>query len=813
MFVSRALVFTALLCEGSYAGGQDTLIDYPSMRLVSPKVAFSVSSTEQNLEYAYTVSNADTAQQRIWNFMIQVRTNAFEITSPANWSPSRAQRTNLAAATWGSLDSLRDINPGASLAGFKLVSTGLPSIVQFFAVGYIEPLEGEVSTTEGTDDIFVNSAQGRTIGPADPPTPFNGLGFLDTIKSYINQSRTLGWISNDQTKSKYTRLIDSAKANLAASPTRRGVSKAKLDSVLLNVYPDSAATLLTSEAYALLRFNTEYVLKKLREEDSAFAAENKSSSWDATATNNPRHLARSEYHLHEVFISGGEVFYRRSGDGGSSWDQTHRINTASGENSHPCIAITQNGPLQIVWQRKIAPLLYEVWHSYSTDGGESWSTPAILPDADEVEVSHYQTDGVMPVIAERVQNSLLAVYCTSDGLRYRVSEDDGASWSVPNPDLLSSDNDNTRVQYPSLSSNGSDAFLLYDYGEDGYSPFSRIFDGSSWSNETDVGKGTDAAGIAASVAIDAEKNPVAAWSADHVWSRSIVFRAGYSDNTWSEWFVEFWGGQISPDRLNPAITYYNHNSQYGIAIVYHRADNTTGLIHYDGSQWDVSTLSQSGAWAGITQEDASSGTPIYCWTEQGSIPYTIVVGTSEDFSALKRTGTHTSLLWKRKAVVHHRTMRATLSAELEPMRVVLANGDTTVLSFKKSPSLSHRQRGKITFATMWEYLGSDTVALPATARRLVVSKQFTARGASLGQRKFTLGMFNTTGGLLTVLDTASISGTVSVNIAQYAGRQVILRPQVTLGGMTAESVEIGVGDVFTARDEPLPPQGPKRKSR
>jgi hypothetical protein len=547
--------------------------------------------------------------------------------------------------------------------------------------------------------------------------------------------------------------------------------------------------------------------------DLDLAMENKSCSPDATATNNARHLARSEYHLHEVFISGGEIFYRRSGDGGSNWDQTHQLNTSYGENSLPCIATTQNGPLQIVWQRKIAPLLYEVWHSYSTDGGESWSTPAILPDADQVQVSQYQTEGAMPVIAERVQNSLLVVYCTSDGLRYRLSEDGGASWSVPNPDLLSSDNDNTRVQYPSLSSNGSDVFLLYDYGEDGYSPFSRIFDGSSWSNETSVGKGTVAAGIAASVAIDAEKNPVAAWSADHVWSRSIVFRAGYSDNTWSTWFVEFWGGQLSPDRLNPAITYYNHNSQYGIAIVHHRADNTTGLIHYDGSQWDVSTLSQSGAWAGITQEDASSGTPIYCWTEQGSIPYTIVVGTSEDFSALKRTGTHTSLLWKRKAVVYHRTLKAMLSLEVEPLKVVLANGDTTVLSFKKSPTLSRRQRGKITFTTMWEYLGSDTVALPATARRLVVSKQFTTRGASLGQRKFTLGMFTPNGTLLTVVDTASISGTISVNIAQYAGRQVILRPQVTLGGMTAESVEIGVGDVFTARDEPLPPQGPKRKSR
>jgi hypothetical protein len=62
-----------------------------------------------------------------------------------------------------------------------------------------------------------------------------------------------------------------------------------------------------------------------------FVYQNKSSSPDATATNNARHLARTPtqeagvYDLHEVFVSGGEVYYRRSPDDGSTWNQTHRL--------------------------------------------------------------------------------------------------------------------------------------------------------------------------------------------------------------------------------------------------------------------------------------------------------------------------------------------------------------------------------------------------------------------------------------------------------------------------------------------------------
>jgi len=171
--------------------------------------------------------------------------------------------------------------PGSSF-GLSFKSQGLPNILRFLARGWARPLttvEYDSLRAIGIPHVeivkpwYEDTYVGKTIAPAIPPTPFNALTFLDTITSYISESRTLGWITNDPTANKYKRLIDTARFHLQAN--NRGVTKAKLDSVLVNVYPDSAAGLITSEAYALLRFNTEYLLKKLSEEEERLDGKNK----------------------------------------------------------------------------------------------------------------------------------------------------------------------------------------------------------------------------------------------------------------------------------------------------------------------------------------------------------------------------------------------------------------------------------------------------------------------------------------------------------------------------------------------------------
>lgn len=798
----------------------DTLV--PATR-IDPVVVCSVGKEGEMFVFSYAVSLMLTSQQYLSSFMVSHPAPILNPTKPnARWSQGEFAQykvwdwSNSLMDPSGLWTPTTDVAPGGSTSGFSFRSAGQPTIVKSYLEGNAPLLAFTAEPPQllydllNTIDVFPhNTVVRRTLGPADPPTPFNGLGFLDTIKSYITESRTLNWITTQATADKYTALINSAQAHLSSSPPLRGTVKAKLDSVLVNVYPDSAAALITSEAYALLRFNTEYVLKKLREEDEAYATDNTSSSSDATATNNARHLARTPtreagvYYLHEVFTSGGEVFYRRSQDEGNSWEQTHRITTTQGENSHPCLTATQSHTLHIVWQRRSAPSTYEVWHSRSTNKGATWSTPALLPDADNVEASQYQTGGAMPVVAEWNGSTLLSVYCSSAGLRYRTSEDDGQSWHIPDPEVISGYY-NDRVESPSVAGGGSTLSLVYGYVDVGESPYSRVFDGSRWSQEEEFGKATGMTeGSFPSVAIDGNGQPIAAWhAASSVLNlgKVVVFRAGYADNQWSTWFTAF--GQPWVDWVHPSVTTGDllETHEYGVTIVHHTAPLTVNLLQYGGrTAWSIATLSESGAWADIVPWSPPEHSPAYMWTDQSAFPYKVVAGSGEQSLAGHKEGVvSVEMIHKRGAVVENRQLRSTLMLEFEQMKVVRANGDTSVVPFKAS---ALRQSGTITLMNMWDYLGSDTLHVPADARWLIVSKRFAQRGPVISQRKFFLHALKPDGTPLVALDTTSTSGTVVVNIEQFGGQKVMVRPQVLLEGIKNRAVTIGVGDIFLKREE------------
>ncbi|NIR95706.1 MAG: S8 family serine peptidase, partial [Gammaproteobacteria bacterium] len=89
------------------------------------------------------------------------------------------------------------------------------------------------------------------------------------------------------------------------------------------------------------------------------AYQNKSLQSNATYSNSSRHLVRGAGYLHEVFTSGGEIFYRRSDDDGpaspsgrQNWQVTKRISGGNVNNSNPCITWEENGnKLHAVWER------------------------------------------------------------------------------------------------------------------------------------------------------------------------------------------------------------------------------------------------------------------------------------------------------------------------------------------------------------------------------------------------------------------------------------------------------------------------------
>lgn len=240
----------------------DALPEFPSAREVRPKITATLQKTISEMKYTYNVTNERDALQNIWIFLVQIKVNNFHNTAPFDWDASNIRRDTISAVLWSALDSTVMIKANSSTSGFTIFTEGLPSIVNYFAVGYQELPEGELEFKQGTNDIFYNSFKGATIGPLDPPTPTVPLAFLDTLVSYKHQALALGWIKNQGIVTSLDAKLNNAKAQLQRNnnTAAKNILQAFINEVeALN----KEGNQITSEAYALLKFNAEYLISKL----------------------------------------------------------------------------------------------------------------------------------------------------------------------------------------------------------------------------------------------------------------------------------------------------------------------------------------------------------------------------------------------------------------------------------------------------------------------------------------------------------------------------------------------------------------------
>ncbi len=80
---------------------------------------------------------------------------------------------------------------------------------------------------------------------------------------------------------------------------------------------------------------------------------------------------------------GLDVFYRSSGDGGSSWNPERRIDTMSGPGTSasfaPALAV-RGDEVHVAWVDDHGGGSFDIWHRRSLDGGSSWDSPRRLDD-------------------------------------------------------------------------------------------------------------------------------------------------------------------------------------------------------------------------------------------------------------------------------------------------------------------------------------------------------------------------------------------------------------------------------------------------
>ncbi len=160
----------------------------------------------------------------------------------------------------------------------------LPAISKY----YIQGWNGDFNTH--ITDLSYNSKSSFTIVPADFLDTLNIFSFIDTLLSFSNQSYKFNWIADSMTEIKYDSLFNLAKSQLQLN--NNNGARVTLQTVLQQVDVDSTNN-LTSEAYALFRYNTEYLLEKIPQSSPNLVVNLKNSLGNQISASNVKYYEGS----------------------------------------------------------------------------------------------------------------------------------------------------------------------------------------------------------------------------------------------------------------------------------------------------------------------------------------------------------------------------------------------------------------------------------------------------------------------------------------------------------------------------------------
>ncbi len=230
----------------------------------------AVNKSDSGYTYNYLVQNLSGSTQEI--YLIDFQLNIDTLT--ANFPPQG----------WDSVESFdlfgfEDLEfPGTSpqnhfikigdsaSCGFK--SYYLPSIINLYAQAYnetpslIDTVEGHVITFNDLyENILTNSKKSSTIGPSNLFYSLNVEESLDTLISYKHRALSLGWIDNQGIVNSLDSKLDNARKKLVSGDS---TAAKNILNAFVNEVEAQKGKHLTSEAYALLKYNAEYLMDKLK---------------------------------------------------------------------------------------------------------------------------------------------------------------------------------------------------------------------------------------------------------------------------------------------------------------------------------------------------------------------------------------------------------------------------------------------------------------------------------------------------------------------------------------------------------------------
>lgn len=180
--------------------------------------------------------------------------------------------TVMGTVGWGSSEKTMII-PGKTLYGFIIISRGLPGIRDAMLRPDIDydnlPEEywENVELTKQLQDSLIYST--RTIGPTAPPADFKPIEFIDYIINLKHEAYNLGWIKNAGIEQSLDAKLDNAKkkieqGNIEAAKNILNAFINEVEAQGCVTYEDcSSGKHISPEAYALLKYNVQYLIERL----------------------------------------------------------------------------------------------------------------------------------------------------------------------------------------------------------------------------------------------------------------------------------------------------------------------------------------------------------------------------------------------------------------------------------------------------------------------------------------------------------------------------------------------------------------------
>ncbi|MBI4822856.1 MAG: hypothetical protein HY805_01310 [Nitrospirae bacterium] len=270
-----------------------TMTVYDPPNKIEPDIrAFLNFNAELNeYRYSYEVSNYKEAVQPLYIIQIKHLMGIYNATQPnEDWDMGEYRGGGL--WEWAKVGGeIYGILAGETVSGFSFKSHGLPTIVNAAFFGYERnegtkleflPPYGEQDTDEianSFDRVFSSLeatypekfeyVSAKTIGPTAPPLDFNPLSFLDYIIGMKHEASTLGWITNKGIEMSLDAKLEAAKKKLEQG--QNSTAKNILNALINEIEAQGCETYegclkgkhLTPEAYALLKYNVQYLIERL----------------------------------------------------------------------------------------------------------------------------------------------------------------------------------------------------------------------------------------------------------------------------------------------------------------------------------------------------------------------------------------------------------------------------------------------------------------------------------------------------------------------------------------------------------------------